>query len=329
VCKRGPLNLSRVQLASYGVAALCLCCTPRVTPYREAREACGLEPGEYHAGTFTSHDWRQSGMVRTLDKDCTSLIADELGLRWTDFGESPSALNHPPRTVIDALLSGVYTLLSADFGIVQDVLDDESLAPWMQDRFSEHARRYDLGPSSPAGALLYIEVVSTIRRVRVDNSGYGVWSMSQGTLTVSPRDSNAVQEDGISGYYPTSARSMGLLMHESAHDVKVHVSCPTGLPYDNQWLDDNTEYSGDGCDRNFHGAYGMEMWATALWIQGLDQEDYGEADACHTANTRLQMCDAIISLSKQDWPCIPHDICGMDADDPDVARIFGQRYSGN
>jgi len=233
-------------------------CAPTPADYGAARAACGLEPGEHAVVAI-----EEGRLDLSLDATCATWLGEDLGLDWESFGATPGPVAGGEHSQ-DLVLFGAWQLVAADYGTVDDLLDEDLPSTWGRGALDHLAGRLDLAGSDPAGALLYAWVTTRIDQVVLDPEleGAGAW-FHAGTVWVPVMDHP--------GQAPPAWMASGLV-HEAAHaDGPAHVPCADG------------SHPEVGCDPDLDEIYGTQIGVLRAQAAALDPQ------APHAAATESEL----------------------------------------
>lgn len=236
------------------------CAPPGDQAWLDAREACGLAPGERPTGALVD-----DAPSRGLDRGCATWLGEDLGVDWESFGAEPGPVEDA-QDALSMLLLGAHQLIAGDWGTVGRLLADPRAPAWGLQDLEGLADEIDLAGPDDAGALLYAHVLRHVDRVVYDPglSQVGAWYHGG---TVSLPTLHAARE-------APPLWMATVLVHEASHARgPAHVACDSGEPA--------------GCDPDLDGIYGTQGWALHAHVQALDPTDPLAAASCAEAQVDL------------------------------------------
>lgn len=251
--------------------------------YQATRERCGLAPGEHPVSPFTA-----DGEPR-VDRACAAALGADFGVDWDSFGAHPRSLVDG-EAPLERLIGGLFVGAAADFGPISDLLGDPHLDPATRHDLEQLARHEGLGPTDPAGHLLYAHLSQRIQRVSLAPDLPHEARYERGWVRLGG-PARFSREAGIAVW--------SLLSHEAQHWYQGgHTGCP-GDP------------TLDVCDGDASGPLGTEARVAHAFDAGLWPDGGPQSEACDAAwLTRRHACRGIIDRGGV-APCAlpPRDAC--------------------
>ena len=251
-------------LAALAAAVPTGCATPFDT-WTPTRETCGVtEPLSWEVlGPEADRDARPDldisetcarALVRDLGDDPDRILG-RLGLADTFEGHlAADAEDGDSASGLTTALHGMYWLLGADLGEVEELEPDSWTSPTFSDETGGIAETLDL-EKVPVAQALYVHVTDHVRSLGVNSSEVAFrYSRADHRLWLPPSiDTGRLTETDPQA--PVSAA--GILAHEARHDVPggaVHTTCGEASEAAGQ----------DVCDDDLTGGYGFSIAILAL-----------------------------------------------------------------
>jgi len=246
--------------------------------FKDARDACGLAPGDWAGAAVPGPGVRRSTPVTNT---CAEWIFQNVNADWHALGVDTTDFRSFRETTAgdQVLVASMVNLFSVDFGTVGSLvssLDKETpLGRYMAEWKSK------LGPEIPLGALwwhLLIREIDDIQPTTAYPDAQFLGAYHKRTIYLPDYDADeGAQAMGLDGSW-TSGLATHLLVHELVHRTgESHVECHVGR----------------ACDKEFGGAHSIGLRSYEDFIATT----FGHTEEVDHSGVYWESCSLILDSS--------------------------------
>ncbi len=216
--------------------------------YNVTRAACGLSPGE--EDHFHIPYWEEGGddpmSYFTFGEPISAACVAQLSEDFTfDASMNPVVGELTASdTVFSVIISGLYSLISLDFGTTADALDDWDGPEYLREAIEEIVRKDNLSREGPLGEVLFHMAANNIKAFVYVDDGEPLMTVFSYSYS-----EHIVKTDQASSIIPIEEAMS--IVHESLHYYKRHnYDCRDIIGHGDPYPEDIQ------CDADEEGAYG-------------------------------------------------------------------------